>query len=146
MYGFRSQLDAISAKGEERSAQQLNNPTNYKEEHNKQVFPEICSEECPHHQCPYHTPENYGKPCFKRWEQYKTPPPHMPPSDRPTPYAKASLTQSIEKAVAQAFKPITNRLEALENQAHYERHPERRSLNGKRIRVDIGTNQERIEN
>ena len=135
MYGFRSQLDAISGKGEERSAtaQELNNPTNYKEEHNKQVFPEICSEECPHHQCPYHTPENYGKPCFKHWEQYKTLP--QPP-----------LEHTIEKAVAQAFKPITDRLTALETQAHYERHPELRSLNGKRIRVDIGTNQERIEN
>ena len=142
MTAIRAMLEAI-----ERSASsELNNPPDIDEEHRKTTYPEICSEDCPHRTCPYHTQENYGRPCFMRFEQYKTPPQHMPPSDRPTPYAKASLTQSIEEAVKQAFRPIEQRLTALENQAGYERHPELRSLNGKRIRLDIGTNQERIEN
>jgi len=48
--------------------------TNYEEERRKQLFPEICSEECKFVTCPYRTFENYGKPCQMRWEQYRSKP------------------------------------------------------------------------
>ena len=76
-----------------------------------------------------------------RFEQYKTPPQPLPHTD----CGASGLERDIEKAVAQAFKPLTDRLTALENQTEYERNAELRGLNGKRIRVDIGTNQERIQ-
>lgn len=45
-------------------------PINLKEEFQKHEFPETCTELCPHHQCPYHRQENYGRPCFQQWNNY----------------------------------------------------------------------------
>lgn len=46
----------------------LSNP-NFEEQHRKQVFPEICSPDCPHRQCPYYRVENFGKPCLSRFDE-----------------------------------------------------------------------------
>jgi hypothetical protein len=42
---------------------------NFEQQHRKQVFPEICSEQCPHVQCPYRRPQNYGKKCLSRFDE-----------------------------------------------------------------------------
>jgi hypothetical protein len=42
---------------------------NFEQQHRKQVFPEICSAQCPNVQCAYRRPENFGKPCLSRFDE-----------------------------------------------------------------------------
>lgn len=133
MYGFMTMVEA-SQKGTERAL-------SIEEEHRKHAYPEICSEDCPHKTCGYHTEANYGKPCFMRFEQYKTPP--QPQSD---PLARTPLLRQIEEEVTKAFQPLEERLRKIENREKQATIERSFAFNGKRTRVDTGTNQERIAN
>jgi phage head maturation protease len=48
--------------------------TNLQQHWRHQTFPEICSDSCPHVQCPYRREENFGKKCLQQLEQFKTAP------------------------------------------------------------------------
>lgn len=64
--GFRAMLDNVVSRSTE--------APNYIEQYHKQIFPQVCSADCKYTQCPYHRNENYGKLCFKQFEQFKTVP------------------------------------------------------------------------
>ena len=109
---FRIVLDGL----ERTASQELNNPIDIEEEWRKKEFPQICSKECKHTQCGYHNPDHYGQACEMQWKPKETegkPLPHSVPS---TSYSEGyTLAQQIEKAVKKAFKPIDDRLKAIEN-------------------------------
>lgn len=50
----------------ERMLKEQERNLNFEEQHRKAVFPEFCSNECQHVQCPYRRAENFGKPCLQR--------------------------------------------------------------------------------
>jgi hypothetical protein len=62
--GFRAMLENITIR-------QLPPAPNYIEQYNERLFPQVCSEECKFHQCPYHRPQNYGSVCKHQWLQYR---------------------------------------------------------------------------
>ena len=139
---MRSQFQAF-LDGEERSVK-LGKPMNIEEEYRKNEFPQICSAECPHKTCGYHNQEHYGKPCEMQWAPKETKDKLLTHTIPKTSYSE-SITLMVENAVKKAFKPLEDRLKAIENTPDY--HVTRSltpTLNGERIRVDRGMNQERI--
>ena len=41
----------------------------FQEQHRKTVFPETCTPQCPHVQCPYRRQENFGKKCLQQIDE-----------------------------------------------------------------------------
>ncbi len=142
-------LDMVEAsqKGTERStsAQELNNPIDIEEQHRESVYPDICTPECKHITCGYRTEENKGRPCFMKWQQYETPLPKVTQTIEEQ-VDPLSLVNRIMKKLEPTFEKLREldaKLTDLENQAMITETPK---FNSQPIRVDIGTNQERINN
>jgi len=85
---------------------------NYEEERRKQLFPEICTPNCPHRTCGYYRQENFGKPCQMRFEQYKTAPsqfetrtldPNEP--DYHSPQFREEKTEKPKKEMKESLNP-----------------------------------------
>jgi len=99
----------------------INRSANVDEAHREEAFPDVCTPTCEHITCSYRRIENKGRPCFMKFSQYKT-----PPNNLIDPYG---MQRQIDQALARAFKPMTDRIEQLE-----QKTVERRvTFNGKGI-------------
>jgi len=86
---------------------------NYEEQHRKTLFPEICSAACTHRQCGYYRLENFGKPCEKQQEQYKTAPSwlktrSLDPDNEPnyrSPLFREEKTEKPKKELKESLNP-----------------------------------------
>lgn len=117
-------------------------PPSIEEQSRKNKFPEICSDQCPHKTCGYHTQENYGKACQMQFSQYENE--KMQPNSKPNPnqeLLRTTFEEKLTKALRKALQPTIERLDAIEAQ---DRKVVTRSFfNGTRIpfRVDENLNQ-----
>jgi len=122
-------------------------PENPEEARRKNQYPEICFP-CKNIQCPYRREENYGKPCQMLWKPAENV--NMNPTSKPNP--NEQLLRIIEETrikvtegLQRAFKPLTDRLDRIEKINRQINTPHSPTLNGERIPLSAGTNQERIK-
>jgi len=115
-------------------------PENPEEARRKNEYPTTCYP-CKNVQCPYRREENYGKPCQMLWKPAENV--NMKPTSRPNP--NEQLLRAVEVSVEKALEPLAKlneRLERLERNIKTKAPP---NLNGERIPLSRGTNQERIK-
>lgn len=111
---FRAMLETIEQKNRAIPSESVSSTS-------PESFPEICTTDCPHHQCSsWGTVEMQGKPCRNRVP--KNPPSTLPQITR-------GIEEQIEEAVKRAFKPIDEKITKLEREA-FEHRVENQELDG----------------